>query len=54
MLLRSSDFIADASLEQVIELAENSKGKDAEGYRSEFVRLVKSVKEMHGELANKE
>jgi len=54
MLLRDSDFKEDASLAHVIEMAENSKGNDKEGYRSEFVRLVKSVKEMHGELAAKE
>ncbi len=54
MLLRDSDFKADASLENVITLAEQAKGKDKEGYRSEFIRLVKSVKELHGELATRD
>jgi len=54
MILRESDFRADASLQNVVELAENSKGKDKEGYRSEFVRLVKSVKEIYGDLAERD
>lgn len=53
MILRESNFIGDGSLTKVIELAEKSKGKDKEGYRSEFVRLVKSVQELHGDLAER-
>ncbi|MNV65267.1 hypothetical protein D3C71_1579560 [compost metagenome] len=42
MLLRQSDFKQKSSFEQVISLAEQSMGKDKEGYRSEFLKLVKS------------
>ena len=41
MLLRDSKYKGDATFEQVIELASGSKGEDGEGYRSEFIRLVK-------------
>ena len=41
MLLRDSEFKGDCDFELVKELAQNSKGKDDEGYRSEFIRLVK-------------
>jgi Ca-activated chloride channel homolog len=43
MWLRDSEFKGNASLESTLKLAENSLGKDKEGYRSEFVRLVKSA-----------
>jgi Ca-activated chloride channel homolog len=43
MFLRDSEFKGTASLNSTVELAENSIGKDKEGYRSEFVRLVKSA-----------
>jgi Ca-activated chloride channel homolog len=43
MLLRESEFKGSASFEQVIELAEKSKGKDHEGYKAEFIRLVKTA-----------
>ncbi|WP_339698531.1 von Willebrand factor type A domain-containing protein [uncultured Marixanthomonas sp.] len=42
--LRDSDFIATKSREEVIRLAEAGRGKDKEGYRAEFIRLVKSYK----------
>ena len=44
ILLRDNSNKANATYDQVIELAEGSIGKDPEGYRKEFVRLVKSVK----------
>ena len=53
MILRESAYSHEASLEDVIALANKSRGKDKEGYRAEFVRLVKSVNEMQGELAKK-
>ena len=43
MLLRESDNKANASYEQVVKLAEGATGNDPEGYRKEFVRLVKSA-----------
>ncbi|MCZ4224194.1 vWA domain-containing protein [Pedobacter rhodius] len=50
MILRKSPFKQNATFEQVITLAENAKGKDKEGYRSEFLSLVKSAKLMAKDL----
>ena len=45
MLLRNSKYKAKSSYKQVIDLAKNAIGKDEEGYRKEFIRLVElSVK----------
>jgi Ca-activated chloride channel family protein len=41
LLLRNSEHKADASMEQVVALARQAKGADEEGYRSEFIKLVK-------------
>lgn len=40
MVLRDSKFKGNADFKSVLELAKNSKGKDVEGYRAEFIRLV--------------
>lgn len=40
MLLRNSEFRADSSYKDVIHLARQATGRDEEGYRGEFVRLV--------------
>jgi len=50
MILRHSAFKQNATFEQVISLAETAKGKDKEGYRSEFLSLVKSAKLMAKDL----
>jgi len=42
MLLRESKFSQDADISTVLELAKGARGKDEEGYRSEFIRLVES------------
>lgn len=42
MLLRDSEFKGESSYLQVIDLAKGAKGKDVNGYRSEFLRLVQS------------
>ncbi len=44
LLLRNSDFKGSANYEQVINLAKNAFGKDSEGYRAEFLKLVKTAK----------
>ena len=44
MQLRGSKFHNNSQLKDVIELAEAGKGTDEEGYRSEFIRLVKTYK----------
>jgi len=41
MLLRNSEFKGTSSFNDVVEIADNARGKDKEGYRGEFVRLVK-------------
>ena len=43
MLLRDSEFKSQASYENVLSLANSAKGSDSEGYRSEFVQLVKKA-----------
>ncbi|MCP2044170.1 von Willebrand factor type A domain-containing protein [Pontibacter sp. HSC-36F09] len=43
MLLRDSEHKGNASYPMVLELAKNARGKDEEGYRIEFVNLVKSM-----------
>ncbi len=40
MLLRNSAYKQNASYDEVLELAKNAKGKDADGYRQEFIKLV--------------
>ncbi|MFC2116664.1 von Willebrand factor type A domain-containing protein [Bacteroidota bacterium] len=43
MLLRDSEFKGNASIEDVISLAQNGRGEDPEGYRGEFIKLVKTA-----------
>lgn len=42
MLLRDSEFKGDLTHDDVLKLAQESKGDDPEGYRIEFINLVKS------------
>ncbi len=42
MLLSGSKFIEEADYNNVLELAEKSRAFDNDGYRAEFIRLVKS------------
>jgi Ca-activated chloride channel family protein len=43
MILRKSEFLKNGDLNQVINIAKNSKGQDTNAYKSEFIDLVKSV-----------
>jgi Ca-activated chloride channel family protein len=43
MLLRDSKYRGESSFDQVIELAQGSKGADLEGDRSEFIQLTKTA-----------
>lgn len=56
MLLRKSEFKADASYDNVLLLAKKAKGEDEEGYRAEFIKLVKSAEwlAMNGPEKDKE
>lgn len=44
MLLRDSEFKGDSSYDYVIEQAQKSKGDDIDGYRAEFIKMVKLAK----------
>jgi Ca-activated chloride channel homolog len=44
MVLRDSEFKGKTSLESISRLAEQGKGADAEGYREEFIALVKGYR----------
>jgi len=44
MLLRDSEYKQQSGFDNLIEIAKNAKGKDEEGYRTEFIGLAKSAK----------
>ena len=44
MLLRDSPYKGDASFDSVIRIAEASRGLDPEGYREEFIELVRRAR----------
>lgn len=44
LLLRKSEFKQQASFNQALELARSAMGKDEEGYRAEFLQLLKSAR----------
>jgi Ca-activated chloride channel family protein len=46
LLLRDSEFKQNANFGSLITRAKGAKGKDEDGYRSEFIRLAESVKLM--------
>ncbi len=46
MLLHGSEFAGNANFESVLEIAQAAKGSDAEGYRSEFLTLVKTAQRL--------
>jgi len=46
LVLRQSEFIKDKDLNKIIELAKQGKSNDEDGYRSEFVRLIESYKQL--------
>lgn len=46
MILRSSPYKGTASLDGVLELADEGKGKDEKGYRGEFLEMVKKAKSL--------
>jgi Ca-activated chloride channel family protein len=48
MLLTNSQFKSSASFAHVIQTAKNAKGQDAEGYRKEFIALVKKADRLKG------
>lgn len=46
MVLRDSPYKGSATFDTVAELAEEGKGRDSNGYRAEFLRLVKIATEL--------
>ncbi|KQS26978.1 von Willebrand factor type A domain-containing protein [Dyadobacter sp. Leaf189] len=46
LLLRDSEFKGEATYGDVISKAQNALGKDNEGYRAEFVQLVKTARSL--------
>jgi Ca-activated chloride channel homolog len=44
LVLRDSEYRGTATLDQVLELARGAEGRDADGERAEFVRLVESAR----------
>jgi Ca-activated chloride channel family protein len=49
MLLRSSEHKGSAGFSDVLALAEGARGQDREGYRAEFVGLVRAAEGLSGE-----
>lgn len=54
MLLRDSEFKGNATFSSVLQMANQSLGNDKEGYRKEFISLVKRAQELKSELVRKE
>ncbi len=53
MILRDSKFKGDSNFETVLKLARMGKGKDGQGYRSEYLKLVELAKLLyHGKAKN--
>ena len=46
MILRESEFKGSSSLESAAKMAKSARGEDEDGYRSELVRLIETVKSM--------
>jgi Ca-activated chloride channel homolog len=44
LILRDSEFKGEANYDQVLGIAKKAKGQDEEGYRAEFIKLVKLAK----------
>ena len=53
LLLRNSKHKANASFKEVLSLAKGAKGKDVNGYRAEFIRLVEMSQLQMGMLMKK-
>ena len=43
LILRDSKYKENASVEQILSLAQGGRGADTEGYRGEFIKLVKTA-----------
>ena len=52
MILRDSEYKGSANIEQVLQLANESRGADLQGYRTEFIRLVETSKTLESAEAS--
>jgi Ca-activated chloride channel homolog len=52
MLLRDSEFKGSSSFESVLSYARGAQGSDAEGYRAEFIKMVKQAEALKTGVAN--
>lgn len=46
LVLRNSEFSSAANLEQAVTLAKNALGKDDQGYRAEFIQLIRKAMQL--------
>ena len=46
MMLRNSEYTGNATFESAAALARSARGEDEDGYRSELIRLIDTVKDM--------
>ncbi len=53
MLLRNSEFKAELTVGDVISMARSARGEDEEGYRNEFIKLVKTAESLSAFTASK-
>jgi Ca-activated chloride channel family protein len=53
MLMRDSKYKGASSYSSILALARASKGKDEEGYRAEFIRMVEMAELLSGGKAVK-
>ncbi|MEP6711340.1 MAG: von Willebrand factor type A domain-containing protein [Ferruginibacter sp.] len=53
MLLRNSEYKGNSSYTQVLSMANAALGNDAEGYRKEFIMLVKKASELENSKATR-
>jgi Ca-activated chloride channel family protein len=44
MILRDSQYRGDLTLDKLLEIAKKTKGKDINGYRAEFIRVLQKAK----------
>jgi Ca-activated chloride channel family protein len=48
MLLRNSEYKGSSNYEKILQTASNALGNDHEGYRKEFITLVKKAESLSG------
>jgi Ca-activated chloride channel homolog len=51
LTLRDSPYKGAANFDLALELAQGAQGRDANGYRSEFISLVNQARALHGNIA---